>query len=291
MKEVLKALKAQTKARVQFNELRAGIRGTPTAEQSAEMEKRAKVLTDSELALAKAVETEEAKSDIANSERRSLADRVECRNYIHASLKGVRVKGVEAELNKEIGLSDENTMPFEALVPRDDDGEHRQADVVTPVPAGAVAHPGREILRRVFRRTRASFLGVRMPMVASGEPVFPVMTGGTTAAMKAKGDSQDAAAATFIGKTIAPSRLTARYLWGVEDVARLPIEDALRADLRAVMSDELDNQLINGNGVAPNIEGVFAHLTDPADDGAVTKLNEAINKVSASVDGLSLIHI
>ena len=43
------------------------------------------------------------------------------------------------------------------------------------------------------------------------------------------------------------------------------LETTLRNDLRRVMGDQLDEQLINGSGTSPNISGVFNELTDATD--------------------------
>ena len=72
----------------------------------------------------------------------------------------------------------------------------------------------------------------------------------------------DAEAGAFTGFSLDPIRLTARYLFRVEDTYRLRnFESILRRDLAAVMSDQMDNQVINGDGVAPNVNGFLNELT------------------------------
>ena len=68
------------------------------------------------------------------------------------------------------------------------------------------------ILGRVFSRSATMFLGVDMPSVPVGDADYPVLTAGVTPAMVAAGGAKDAEAGTFTVTTIAPTRLTARYL-------------------------------------------------------------------------------
>ena len=56
----------------------------------------------------------------------------------------------------------------------------------------------------------------------------------------------DAYPATFRSVTLGPKRLSARYVWQIEDQVRFPIEDALRADLSSLFSVLIDGQIILG---------------------------------------------
>lgn len=71
-----------------------------------------------------------------------------------------------------------------------------------------------------------------------------------------------------------PRRLGGSFLIRKEDTAKLPnMEPSLRENLSMVLSDELDKQIVNRNGTAPNLNGILAQLTDPSapdtDDGLV----------------------
>jgi len=215
---------------------------------------------------------------------RALSKRVEIRHYMAAAMTGKAVAGAEKELAEHRGLRDDGTVPWDALLPL----EERQ-DAATSVASdfGGVGHPQASILGRVFGDTAAAYLGVRMPSVGAGEPVYPVLTGGVTGAAEAKASEHDAVAATFSSVTVSPHRLTARYLWAVEDVVRLRgMEDALRADLRAAMGQLLDTQIVTGNGVAPNMNGILNRLTDPSAPTADSTAANFISAFYAGVDGL-----
>lgn len=145
----------------------------------------------------------------------------------------------------------------------------------------------------MFADSSAAYLGVALPTVGVGEQQFVALTAGTTAEQKAKAAAVDAFAATFTPKALTPIQLTARYLFSIEDAARLRrgMESALRADLRAALQDQLDKQIIQGDGTAPNVGGFLAAAnngglaaeTDPTDTivfGSVTSL------FSGQIDGL-----
>ena len=143
------------------------------------------------------------------------------------------------------------------------------------------------VLERVFSRSIAARLLVSMPSVPVGSANYPIMTAGTDAGMKNPGVAQDAAAATFEGFTLDPKRLTARYLFRIEDQYKLRgYEAVLRRDLSAVMSDAMDNQIVNGDGTSPDVSGFLKELTAPGADNAVTSWGGYFGKFSSLVDGL-----
>ena len=75
----------------------------------------------------------------------------------------------------------------------------------------------------------------------------------------------------------------------MEDVAELVgIEDALRADLRGGIGNLLNNQAVNGNGNAPNVEGILDAVaatptTNPAN---ADDFGEITARILSVVDGL-----
>ena len=127
-----------------------------------------------------------------------------------------------------------------------------------------------------------------MPSVPVGQASFPVMLTGTSADMKAPGVSQSAGAATFTGFTLEPKRLTGRYVWRIEDAAKLRnYEAALRLDLSAVMSDSMDNQIVNGTGADDQVTGFFTELAAATVDDTATTWAEYLGKFTGLVDGIN----
>ena len=249
------------------------------------LEEHRKALDAAEVELRKAIEA----ALVETLPVPDLPKKVEVRNYMSAAMSGTSVKGAEAELNQERGLDTVGSMPWDALLPPEEEPEKRQ-DVATTVASAAIGHPQESVLARIFKMSRLSFLGARMPSVASGEPIYPVMTGGTTGSAHAAGDAVDAAAATFTGETVGPTRLSARYKWRIEDSVRFPVEEALRSDLRMVMSDVLDEQVFNGNAAGANMDGLFrnhagATLGASAAEGTKTDYDQVLTKVYGYVDG------
>ena len=231
---------------------------------------------------------EEITADSEQRELDAIYQRASVLRFIHPLSQGRRVDGAEHELQAALNVSEEQ-MPIDMLLPPDPDPEHQRADAATTVAATARDF-GRQatILDRVFTRTVAARLGVRMAMVPPGESNYPVMLTGTTAAMRNIGTMQDAVAATFQGFSLSPIRLHARYLFENIDQYRLRgYEEQLRADIRAVMSDAMDDQIVNGDGTAPEVSGFLNELTSPADPTAVTTWAQYYKAFSDQIDGIN----
>ena len=87
-----------------------------------------------------------------------------------------------------------------------------------------------------------------------------------------------------------PKRVSARLELTLEDIASVGqqnFESILRENLALALSDELDDQAINGNGTAPNLAGILQRLTDPAAaPTAVAAFDDFVAAFSGGVDGL-----
>ena len=198
--------------------------------------------------------------------------------------------GAEMELRAAL-LGNENNrpgkVPIEMLIPPN--RLETRADAATTVDAAALADGSQApILPRVFTKTIAAMMGVDMPSVPVGAANYPIMLTGTTAAQRAAGIRHDATVATFTGETLEPTRLTARYLFRVEDAAKLPnYEATLRMDLDAAISDQMDDQTINGSGAAPNVNGFISELPANNAGAAETTWNEHLADFTDRVDGIN----
>lgn len=232
---------------------------------------------------------EELEQDSEQRELETIYQRASILRYIDPLSEGRRVSGAEHELQSGLGISDEQ-MPIDMLLPPGPAPEEQQrADAATSV-AAAARDFGRQatILDRVFTRSVAMRLGVRMAMVPPGESNYPVMLTGTTAEQRNIGTMQDAVAATFTGFSLSPTRLHARYLFENIDKYRLRgYEEQLRSDIRAVMTDAMDDMVINGDGTAPEPNGFLSELTSPADPGAVTTWGQFYKTFSDQIDGIN----
>lgn len=237
--------------------------------------------------------------DTEARERAKLQARIELRSYLRAAMDGTPLTGAEKEFNEALGVADGTLqVPWAALAPPEVRSAPRggvEERVDTVVSVGATADLPTEnvapILGRVFQRSIARSLGISMPAVGVGQRNYPVMSTGVTAELIAAGGEVDGDAATFTVTTVNPTRLTARYVFRIEDLATVEgLEPALRADLAQAMSDELDKQILTGNGTAPNFGGLFdadSGLANPPDPTAEADVNAYIDLVTGMVDGIN----
>ena len=236
--------------------------------------------------------------DGAELEMRRLLSRSNVLAFVNEAVTDHAVTGAEKELREAVFADSEDStdrlMPLDLLLPSDEletrarPIEHR-ADTVTPVASAALADGSQaSVLERVFTRSVAARLGVAMPSVPVGAAVYPIMSSGTTASMAADGTQVDAGAGTFTGHTLEPTRLTAAYLFNARQSYQLRnFESVLRRDLAAVISDKMDDQIINGDGSAPNVSGFVTELTGPTGLSAATTWASFWEIFTGSVDGLN----
>ena len=216
----------------------------------------------------------------------SLIERAEIASYLRAAASGNPVSGVERELRQAVlgDDADEMLMPMDMLMPLE-----TRADAVTNVDS-AIQHSQQNIIGRIFAETAGAYLGVQRPSVPTGETHYYALNGGVSADVRADGVSKDAEIATFTSKAVEPVRLTARYLWGIETTARIRgFEEALRADIRAVMGDKLDSLALNGQAAVANtsplVEGIISQLADPENPTAAATWDDYLSLYPARVDG------
>ena len=103
--------------------------------------------------------------------------------------------------------------------------------------------------------------------------------------MRAKNANIDSEAATIAVVDVNATRASGRYVFSIEDLAHFSaeLETALRTDLSSVLADIVSDQIINGSGVAPNVNGLLSKLTDP---GNVADESAYADYISAITGGL-----
>ena len=235
----------------------------------------------------KAAETRTANEpDAELRERRELRGRASLTEYLMARMQGRMVAGAEAELAVAAETRD-GAIPLELWdVP--EPIERRQTDTVSVAP-GTVGVNLDRIRPAVFANSIAPRLGIEMPRVSSGTYASATIGTSLTAAAKDKGGAAEATAAVFTVTSVTPKRISARLGIRIEDVAAVGqanFESILRENLSLVLSDELDDQAINGNGTAPNLTGIFQRLADPIDPTAVADFDAFAAAHAGGVDGL-----
>jgi hypothetical protein len=104
-----------------------------------------------------------------------------------------------------------------------------------------------------------------------------------------KGDAADGTAGALTAVSASPRRISARLSLAVEDIAQVGVanfESALRAHTSMALSNAYDNQAINGNGTAPNVNGLINQLTDPANPSSVAAFDDFVEAFADQLDGL-----
>ena len=217
--------------------------------------------------------------DAEERERREVLDKATLAGYIGCAATGKPYTGAEAEAADAYGCP--GAIPLEMWGrPREHRVQTDPADT-TDVIFNPTIHP-------LFNASVAGFLGVDMPAVPPGVQQYPVLNTSLTAAPKGKGEATPETAAAY-GATLTanPRRIGGAYRLRREDLAVLPrMESDLNMNLQSVMADTLDNQILNGNGVSPNLKGFFNQLTDVAAASAVVTFDSALKLYADGIDGL-----
>ncbi len=258
-------------------------------------------LRESEPQLQAAIAAEEADEKRADNpggeapdpemrERLELRGKAKLGNYLVAALRGRLPSGAEAEL---AAAADVDGIPFELWdVPqperREAKGETEQRAITeAPTSVGLNLDPLRPM---VFAPSIAGRLMVDMPMVESGTFASGTITTAATAGAKGKSEEVPETEASFTTVTATPKRIGAALRLTLEDIASVGqanFESLLRQHISLVLSDELDDQMLNGDGMAPNLAGFFSRITNPnAPEAGVETWARFLAIQASGVEGL-----
>ena len=168
--------------------------------------------------------------------------------------------------------------------------ETRESRAATPAPATGTGVTVAPVQPFVFAPSIAPRLGIDMPSVPTGGYSELTIATALPAAPKVKGVDADDTAGALTPITANPRRISARMTVTLEDVAQIGqtnFEAALRQNVSMALSDEYDDQAINGDGETPNVTGLVHQLTDPADPTAAAANFAAFLKAAADqIEGL-----
>lgn len=222
-------------------------------------------------------EPEPAKAnDAEGREARALRGKARVGDFVAAALTGRPVKGASAEYAAAAGA--DGMLPLALLEP--------ETRAVTPGPSDETVTSTRPTVPYAFQRTDAAALGVSMPTVAPGEAHFPALTTAPPAGPKAEDAAADATAAAFTLTKRTPTRITGQFVVRIEDIALFPsMESDLRRAIGRAIADSVDKQVINGDGTAPNLTGLFGVATDVSAAGSVETFATGVARIAALVDG------
>ena len=171
---------------------------------------------------------------------------------------------------------------------RDSEGE-RETRAITPSPSTVGVNL--DVIRpAVFANSIAPRLGIEMPRVMSGTYASATITTSQSATALDKSAAAVGTAGALTVTTATPKRVSARLELTLEDIAAVGqanFESILRENLALALSDQLDDQVINGAGAAPNLAGIFQALTDPAAaPTAIADFDAFVAAFAGGVDGL-----
>ena len=268
-------------------EVRAEAKGIEEGTPDLELQIRAaRSALDADEAASVVTDPNDKPLDAEARERIELRSKVSIGRYLAIGMKGGRLDGAEEEYRQAVGAS-ERTIPIDAFESEGSDEPERRADMATAAP-GTIGVNMQGVVPAAFSGSIASRIGIAMPRAPSGQYSVPRLTTNLTAGTKAKGAVQESTAGQFTVISAKPTRISARLSLRAEDLAEVGIpnfEGALRQNLRLVLGDKLDEQLIAGDGTDPNVQGLMAQLTADDAPGAAVRFATFAADMAGLLDG------
>ena len=217
---------------------------------------------------AAAAAIEDAHAGGEGAEIRGLLDNVKIGHYVRSALTEEKLSGAEAEFNAARAIPESGIvqLPMELLAQRSVQApiEERVDAVTAPaVDFGENSAGVQAWLGRLFRPTLAGYLGVTMASPGVGDPEYLILTSSNDPVQRARSQEVDATAATLSSETMTPKRMSARYVWRIEDTARIErLEEQLRSDLEMAVRVGADTAILegedSGTGTDADITGLDA---------------------------------
>lgn len=275
-------------AETMTDELRSELDTIETGTPDLERQIRAATVAVEQEEAEQRVETRATEPDAEQRERIDLRSKAMLTNFLLCAAQGRMVSGAEHELQAAAGVKG---IPIELWDTPETraQGDGRETRDITPAP-GTVGVNLDPIRPAVFANSIAARLGIAMPRVASGTYATATITTSQSADAKGKSAAIAATAGALTVTTATPKRVSARLELALEDIAAVGqanFESILRENLSLALSDELDDQAINGDGQAPNLKGMFNILTDPAAPAAsVETFDRFVAIFAGGIDGL-----
>ena len=231
--------------------------------------------------------SEAGEMDPETRERVELRGRARLTEFLLCRAQGRLPSGAEAELQAAAGVSGIPLELWDVPAPERRSGAEQRA--ITPAP-GTVGINLDPIRPAVFANSIAPRLGIEMPRVMSGTYATGTITTSQTASALAKSAAAVGAAGAITVTTATPKRVSARLELTLEDIAAVGqenFESILRQNLSLALSDALDGEMINGNGTAPNLAGIFQRLTDPTTaPTTIADFDAFVSAFAGGIDGL-----
>ena len=227
--------------------------------REAETKYRAAVVEEDSSATHEQRADTKASETADEKELRELRSDASLGRYLAAAALNRTVDGREAELTAALNLAPGET-PLELFAPA---REERLEDRAETDINNALNR--KRWLDRLFGSTAAQYLGVTFDQVGVGQAVHTVTATGGTPLQRGREEAQPASAWTLSTKTFAPTRLTTRFEFAIEDAARVPgLEDALRRDMARQMAFQVDEIILDSDTGANEATADITGLLDLA---------------------------
>ena len=218
----------------------------------------------------RAVETVDEQSPELR-EKAELRSKVNIGELLNATMNGQRTPSVISEYADASGLRKDHVaaghFPLDILEPE------VRADANTASPTTGKGNTVRPIIPGVFNESlSAMLLGCEFPNVGTGGYSTMTITANLTAGARAEATEQESTAATLSAITRGePGIISSRFTYNIRQSAIIgtdTFEPSLRTNLRMAHMQELDDQVLTGNGTSPNLDGILSQQTDPTDPSA-----------------------
>ena len=220
--------------------------------------------------------------DAETRERLELRSRARVGDVLAAFIDGAAVDGATAEYRAAMGLSGYE-IPLDLFEPLAGRPVETRAVTEAPTDSPIAVSP---VQPYVYSRTQAAYLGVDIVTVGPGAHAFPALTTGTPASPKAKGTDADATAAVVTASAKTAKRITGAFEVAYEDLAIFPqLEDALRRDIPLAVAHNVDVQIVNGSGTAPNLASLRSQITAANAETTTETYGTYAAKAGALIDG------
>ena len=272
------------------DETRAELDRIETGTPDLERQLRAAAVAVEDEDRASTIETANRAPDAEQRERIELRSRASVGRYLTAALRGRAPDGAEAELQEAASVDGIPIELWERPAEQRQTEEHR---AITAAPTSGTGVNLEPLIPQVFSPSIAARMMIDMPQVASGTfSTARVVQGTDPAAAVAKSAVVPEIASTWEVKTTTPHRIGGALRLTLEDIATVGsagFESMLRQHISLLISDELDDQMINGDSsvTATDIDGLFAQLTNPSDPAAAVETWTRFLAIqSGGIDGL-----
>lgn len=208
-----------------------------------------------------------------------LIERAKLSNYLEAAWKGLPLEGAEKELNEELGIEPmsprEVRIPFAMMMP---DTERLEfADAITNISGTAAIrdHNVRPIIENIWPSLIAPQIGLGFTMVGTGDLTTRWVTSRATADFVAPNTSRDTEALTLASDTVHLTRITGGMRVTQESLLSVVgLRSAIVNEIRNAIGDQMDHEIIIGDGATPTREkGLFNFINLYSDIAGIQEAN------------------